>query len=176
MTVDEFFAWAGGQDGHWELQDDAFVAMPPELLAHTVTKGKACSAIEDSIAVAKAPCRALIKGASVRVREETLFVPDVLVYCGVRRRPDAFEILNPVIVVEVRFPVSAARDHGAKFEGYFSLPSIVHYLILDADERMAIHYKRGRAEIIETRILRKGVLRLDPPGLAVPIAPMFPPP
>src|ERR1700733_13858707 len=57
MTVDEFLAWAEGQDGRWELQDGAAVAMSPERVAHTETKGEAYSALKNAIAVARAPCR-----------------------------------------------------------------------------------------------------------------------
>jgi len=39
--------------------------------------------------------------------------------------------------------------------GYFSLP--------------------GLGDIIETRILSEGVVRLDPPGIEAPVAEMFPP-
>ena len=59
--------------------------------------------------------------------------------------------------------------------GYFSLPSLAHYLILDPERRVAIHHKRGQGDIIETRILSEGVVRLDPPGIEAPVAEMFPP-
>ena len=59
------------------------------------------------------------------------------------------EIPNPVIVVEVLSPSTAADDHGVKLDGYFSLRSVEHYLILDSDRRVMIHHKRGQAEAIE---------------------------
>ena len=59
--------------------------------------------------------------------------------------------------------------------GYFSLPSLQHYLILDPERRVVIHHQRGRGDIIETRILSEGVVRLDPPGIEAPVAEMFPP-
>jgi hypothetical protein len=36
-----------------------------------------------------------------------------------------------------------------------------------------IHHKRGQGDVIETRVLADGVLRLDPPGLEAPVAEMF---
>lgn len=80
-----------------------------------------------------------------------------------------------MIVVEVLSPGPAVRDHGAKLEGYFSLSSAIHYLILDADSRKTIHHKRGQGDVIETRIVSDGVSRLDPPGLEIPVADMFAP-
>ena len=48
------------------------------------------------------------------------------------------EIQNPVIVAEVLSPSATADDHGTKLDGYFALPSVAHYLILDADRRVMI--------------------------------------
>jgi Uma2 family endonuclease len=175
MTADEFLAWGEGQDGRWELQDGALVAMAPERVAHTETKGEIFSALRNAIAAAKASCRTLTEGASVRIDAETVFEPDVLVYCGARVSPEALEIPDPIITVEVLSPSTAARDHGVKLTGYFSLPGLSHYLIVDPDRRVVIHHKRGQGDVIETRILSEGVLRLDPPGLEVPVAELFPP-
>jgi Uma2 family endonuclease len=175
MTVDDFLTWAEGRDGRWELHDGELVAMSPERLAHTDTKFEVVAALKNAIKRAGAPCHAVPDGATVRVAARTAFEPDALVYCGPRLPSDAIEISNPIIVVEVLSPGTAARDHGVKLEGYFSLPSVVHYLILDADARKAIHHKRGKGDIIETRIVSDGALRLDPPGLEVPVVDMFAP-
>ena len=74
------------------------------------------------------------------------------------------KIPNPTIVVEVFSPSTAADDNGVKLDGYFSLGSVNHYLIADPDRRVMIHHRRGHAGAIETRVLREGVVVLDPPG------------
>ena len=55
------------------------------------------------------------------------------------------------------------------------LPSVAHYLILDPERRTVICHKRGQGEVIETRILTSGPLRLDPPGLELAVDELFPP-
>jgi Uma2 family endonuclease len=89
--------------------------------------------------------------------------------------PDAIEIDNPVVVVEVLSPSTAAIDHGAKLSGYFSVASVLHYLILDPERRVVIHHKRGGGDAIETRVLTGGVARFDPPGFEVAVEALFPP-
>ena len=116
------------------------------------------------------------KVAAVRIDAGTVFEPNVLVYCGPRLPADSLEDSSPVVVVEAPSPGAAARDHGAKLEGYFSLPSVMHYLLLDADRGRVVHHKRGRDDMLETRIWRDGVLRLDPPGLEVAVVNSFAPP
>jgi Uma2 family endonuclease len=153
MSADEFLVWADAQEGRWELHDGALVSMSPERVIHAETKHRTAQTLVRAIEQARAPCRALPDGLGVRIGVKTVFEPDALVYCGPRLAPEAVEISNPVIVVEVLSPSTAARDHGAKLAGYFSLPSVAHYLILDPERRVLIHHKRGEGDMIETRIL-----------------------
>jgi Uma2 family endonuclease len=175
MSVDEFFAWAEGREGRWELHDGHPVAMSPERVLHAETKGMAFLALKRAIERAGVPCRAVPDGAAVRIAARTAFEPDATVYCGPRLPPQAIEIPAPVIVVEVLSPSTEGRDHRVKLRGYFSLPSVQHYLILDPDTRTLIRHKRGQGDIIETRILGEGLLRLEPPSIETAVADMFAP-
>ena len=78
-------------------------------------------------------------------------------------------------MVEVLSPSTAAIDHGRKLSGYFSLPSVQHYLILDPERRVVIHHKRGIGDAIETRVLTDSPARFDPPGFEVAVEALFPP-
>jgi Uma2 family endonuclease len=175
MTVDEFLGWAEGREGRWELYDGRPIAMSPERLTHVETKAEAWTALRRAVERAGAPCHAVPDGMTVRISARMAFEPDALVYCGERLPPRTIEVPSPVIVVEVLSEGTEARDHGVKLAGYFSLPSLAHYLILDPERRTAIHHKRGQGEVIETRILTSGPLRLDPPGLELAVAELFPP-
>ena len=84
--------------------------------------------------------------------------------------------MNPVVIFEVLSPNTAVVDPGRKLGGYFSLPSVEHYLILDPERRVVIHHKRGQGEAIETRVLTGGVARFDPPGFEVAVEALFPAP
>ena len=176
MSVDEFLAWAEGREGRWELHDGRVVSMSPERVSHTEAKGEAYATLRAAIRKAGAPCRALPDGATIRISARTAFEPDALVYCGPRLAHEALECPNPIVVVEVLSPGTAANDHGRKLEGYFSVPSVVHYRIVDAEARRAIHHRRGNGDVIETRILGEGPLRLDPPGLEFDVQDLFPSP
>jgi Uma2 family endonuclease len=175
MNADEFLSWAEGREGRLELHHGAVVAMSPERVTHNSTKGQVFRALWSAVERAGAPCRVHVEGLGVRVGAGDVFGPDALVACGPPPAGDALEITDPVIVVEVLSPGTAAIDHGPKLKGYFSLPSLAHYLILDPERRVAIHHKRGQGDIIETRILSEGVIRLDPPGIEAPVAEMFAP-
>jgi Uma2 family endonuclease len=161
-----------GRDGRWELRDGQPVQMSPERAAHALTKYAAQESLKAGIERAGLPCRMFPDGMTVRIAARTAFEPDALVVCP-PPGPDAIEIPNPVIVVEVLSPSTAADDHGVKLDGYFSLASVAHYLILDPDRRVMIWHKRAQAGAIETRILRDGPIRLDPPGLEAEVVAFF---
>jgi Uma2 family endonuclease len=175
MNADEFLAWAEGQEGRLELHDGAVVAMSPERIVHSRTKGEVFLALRSAILRAGVPCRVYPDGPGLRVNSGNLFEPDAIVACGPPPHDHSLEVTDPMIVVEVLSPSTAAIDHGPKLMGYFSLPSVEHYLILDPERRVVIHHKRGQSDIIETRPLSEGVVRLDPPGIETTVAEMFPP-
>ncbi len=173
MDVDAFLAWADGRPGRWELRDGQPVRMAPERAAHALTKFSAQMALENGITRAGLPCHMFPNGMTVRITSRTAFEPDALVVCPPPADLNAMEIPNPVIVVEVLSPSTAADDHGVKLDGYFALPSVAHCLILDADRRVMIWHRRGSAGAIETRVVRDGVIRLDPPGFEAEAAAFF---
>jgi Uma2 family endonuclease len=176
LTIEEFLLWAEGKDGRWELFDGVPAMMSPERLAHTRVKKLVATALDDGLRRARLPCEAFTEGLTIRIDAQTAFEPDASVVCGPPPPDDTIAISDPIIVVEVLSPNTAAIDHGRKLSGYFSLPSVEHYLILDPDRRVAIHHKRGSGDAIETRVLTSGAARLDPPGFEVAVEALFPPP
>ncbi len=175
MTVDEFLPWAEGQEGRWELHDGVPVMMAPERAAHIRTKFSAAKVLDAAVAAAGLPCEVFTDGMAIRIDARATYEPDASVVCGPRAPADAIEVDNPIVVVEVLSPSTAAIDHGRKLSGYFSLPSVQHYLILDPERRVVIHHKRGSGDAIETRVLTDGAARLDPPGFEVAVEALFPP-
>ena len=174
LDIPAFLAFAEGRGGGWELHDGQAVARTPERILHTTTKTRVVIALDRALEYAGKRCVALTDGATVRIADDRAFVPDALAICP-PPPPDAILIDNPVIVVEVLSPSSVAIDHGIKVQGYFSLPSLAHYLILDADRRVVIHHGRDGGDRIVTRFVTEGSLTLEPPGIALRVADVFGP-
>jgi Uma2 family endonuclease len=174
FTADEFIAWALEQpEGRFELHNGGVIAMAPERVTHAIAKLNATIALRDAIGARGLACQALPDGMSVRVNDRTVYEPDALVRCGPPLPGDTVQITDPVIVVEVVSPSSRGIDRGVKLAGYFSTPSVRHYLIVDTDTRTVIHHHRGEEGRIEVRILHDGPLTLDPPGLAIEARDIF---
>ena len=98
---------------------------------------------------------------------------------------DSLEVPNPVIVLEALSPGTQMidmRDTLAlspigllerKLRGYFTVPSVRHYLILDPEKQMVIHHARGDGDALQTRLSSTGELRLDPPGIVLNVQGFF---
>jgi len=173
-TAEEFLAWADEQsEGRYELVHGEVVAMAPERVGHARVKFAAGIALRGSLLAGGHPCEAMIDGVGVRVDDHTVFVPDVLVRCGPRTPDDVMAVSDPVIVVEVVSPSSRGIDSDVKLVGYFKLPSVRHYLVVESEARAVTHHRRDDAGGIATHILRDGSLVLDPPGIVVEVEAFF---
>ncbi len=175
MTVDDYIAWglAHPDAPRSDLIDGEIYAQSPERVSHLRTKVRAVNALANAIKGAGSQRDALGDGATVRITPNTAFEPDALVYCGPELQGDAVEVPSPVIVVEVLPPGSEKRDMRDKLAGYFLLPSVEHYLIIEPDERLIGHHTRGQGDVRGTRLVREGELRLNPPGIDVAVADFF---
>jgi Uma2 family endonuclease len=174
FTADEFIAWALEQStGRFELSNGVVVAMAPERASHNQAKLNAVIALRGAIAARGLSCRAMTDGMTVRIDGQTVYEPGALVRCGPPLPGDAIEVVDPIIVVEVVSLSSRGVDRGVKLAGYFSLPSVRHYLIADADKQIVIHHRRDEEGRLGVRVLRDGSLTLDPPDLAIDIRDVF---
>jgi Uma2 family endonuclease len=173
MTVDEFLAWAEGQEGRWELYNGVPYAMAAEQTGHGEVKYLVQTALVQGIRKAGLPCHMLPDAATVRISEYVAHEPDALVYCGEKLPRNTIEVPNPVIVVEVASPSTRKIDAALKLTGYFSLASVHHYLIVDPEGPPVIHHRRQADGTILTTIAHEGTLTLSPPGIEVVVTELF---
>jgi len=87
---------------------------------------------------------------------------------------NSLEIANPLVVVEILSPSTAKRDLTDKLAGYFSLPVVQHYLVVDPDEETILRYRRaGDGGIESPKTISTGSLQLYPPGIELAHASVF---
>ena len=175
LDFDEFLAWAARQeDGKYELIDGVVIMQQSQQWSHAKTKAMVYLALMEAVAKAQVPFYIAPDGPTIRINDRKGFVPDALVAALPEPAPDSVVITNPVIIVEVLSPSTAKIDATTKLAGYFEVPSIQHYLIVDAEGQTITHHKRASGDVLETRIVNAGTLRLDPPGIEFDLARVFP--
>jgi Uma2 family endonuclease len=102
-----------------------------------------------------------------------MHIPDALVYRGPKLRGEAMEVPNPVILVEVASPSTRDFDDTVKRTGYFSLPTVHHYLVVDPEGPPVVHHGHQVEGTILRSLVDDGILSLSPPGTELPAAEMF---
>jgi Uma2 family endonuclease len=174
MTAEEFVAWAMRQErGRYELVDGMVVQMNAEQLTHVRAKHRLAVILERAIAEAGINAEMMADGMAVCINESTVHEPDALVRCG-EPLPGITTILtDPVIVCEVLSPSTGPIDTGVKLLNYFSIPSVMHYLVVNTSKRTVPHYARGRDGQPTLRTVSEGEVRLDPPGMTIAVADIF---
>ncbi len=173
MTVDEYLVWALDKPGRYELVNGIVRPMSPEALRHAHTKGRIYRALGDAISRKALKFRAMPDGMTVRVAPDTAFEPDALVYGEPWINEDSMEIPHPLIVVEIGSPSTGAYDEKKKLPAYLALPSVRHVLIVNAKTKIITHHRKGNDGSVTAAKLTDGTLRLDPPGLEIPVAEFF---
>jgi Uma2 family endonuclease len=174
-TFEEYLAWSNTQTERQrsELINGQIVAMAPERIKHTKAKLAVAMALKAAVVRSGLPCHVLADGPTVRIDDHTAYEPDTLVYCGQELPGDALVVPNPVVIVEVLSPTTMHTDTSAKLIGYFKLPSVRHYLIVDPDARLVTHHLRSAEDSASASDVTSGTIRLDPPGLSIDVSEIF---
>ncbi len=175
MTSDEFIAWAMEQPegARYELVRGEVVAMASERVGHWRVKARVVRLFNEAIERAALECEVFSDRVAVEVSDHTVYEPDAMVRCGAPVSDDTVKIVDPLVVVQALSPSTGAHDAGAKLEDYFEMPSVRHYLLVNAKTRTVIHHARAESGEIATRIARAGAVRLDPPGIVLEVTDLF---
>ena len=171
MTMPEFLAWAETQEnGRYELISGQPIAMAPERSEHVRAKRRAVDALDVAIQRAGVVCEAFVDGLTVAVDESSGYVPNALVNCGEPVPRDSMTAPNPVIVVEVLSPSTRSIDTIVKLAGYFRVPSLKHYLIVDLERQHVVHYRKQSDGTVTVVVMSEGEIAFDPPRISVAVA------
>ena len=142
MTAAEFLVWDAGQTlKHEFVAGEVFAMAGGEDRNSTV-------ALNIAIALRQhlrgSPCR--VYGSDVKLSVEAAdcyFYPDLMVTCSATDAADRLIKREPVLVVEVLSPSTAAYDRGDKFAAYRQLPALQEYLLVDVDGQRCDLFRKG---------------------------------
>jgi Uma2 family endonuclease len=87
-------------------------------------------------------CRVYSESVKLRVAEDVIYYPDVIVACGPEGNDPLVED-NPCLVVEVASPGTETTDRREKLAAYKRMPGLRAYLIVAQDRRWVEQHLRG---------------------------------
>jgi Uma2 family endonuclease len=152
LTAAEFLAWDATQTTRHEFVRGEAFAMAGAGERHVTAAGNVYVALRQHLA--DSPCRTFITDMKLRVEAvDAYFYPDVMVTCSARDSADPLVKREPVLLVEVLSPATAAFDRGDKFAAYRSLPSLREVLLVDPDARRCDLFRRQAVDGGEAWVL-----------------------
>ncbi len=141
MTPAEFLEWEYSQQDRHEFVDGEVFAMAGAADAHVTVALNVAMALRQHLA--GTPCRTYITDMKLRVdASNAYFYPDVMVSCSAADAREAIYKREPVLVVEVLSPNTAAFDMGAKFAHYRKLASLREYWLIEPLTRRSDLFRR----------------------------------
>ncbi|MBV9927659.1 MAG: Uma2 family endonuclease [Acidobacteria bacterium] len=143
-SLEEYFALEDASDARFEYWDGDIVCMSGGSRSHYRISGNVYYRL--ARALNGGPCEAFTGEAPVYTPTLPPYrYPDASAACG----EPVFEhikghdaLVNPVVVVEVHSPSTAAADEGPKFEAYQVVPTIRDYLLVSQDEPRVVRHTR----------------------------------
>ena len=164
LTAADFLAWDANQATRHEFVRGEVFAMAGAGERHVTVALNVAMALRQHLA--GTPCRTFITDMKLRVEAaDAYFYPDVMVTCSARDADDPQVKREPVLLVEVLSPATAAFDRGDKFAAYRSLPSLREVLLIDCDLRRCDLFRRQALDAGEAWVLHPNA-----PGEGVELA------
>jgi Uma2 family endonuclease len=173
MNVQEFLDWDDGTDTRYELIGGFALAMAPPMPGHRTLTIALGGELRTALR-ARPPCRAIGEaGIVLPGRDDTYYVADIAVTCD-PPRPDARLVANPVLIVEVFSPSTAAWDRQTKAADYRRIPSVQKILLIDSESLFAEVWRRDGERWI-TEIVRgdDATLALSSVNLTIPLSELY---
>lgn len=141
MSAEDFLPWESTEPVKHEFVRGEVFAMAGAEERHVTTAGNVFVALRTHLR--GTPCRTFIADMKLRVEAaDAFFYPDVMVTCSATDT-DPLVKREPVLVVEVLSPSTAAFDRGDKFAAYRTLASLREVLLADPATRRCDLYRKG---------------------------------
>jgi Uma2 family endonuclease len=139
-NIEDFLAFDDGTDTRYELLRGRIVAMAPPAEAHGEIVSRLVMAIGGNL---QPPCRVIAEaGILLPDRADTYYQADLAITCA-PRRPGQVWVVDPIVIVEVLSPSTAASDLERKLPDYRLIPSLREILVVSSTEPRVEHLSRG---------------------------------
>jgi len=148
MTVEEYLRTEETSPVKREYVDGRVFAMTGANRRHNIIAGNIFAGLHAFLN--STPCRPYMEAMKARVKAANCFYyPDVMVACD---RFDAESVYTeePILIVEVLSPSTAAVDRREKLVNYMKIPTLREYLIVHQSRRRVEVYRKGEDGIWST--------------------------
>lgn len=154
VSVEDYLARESRCQKRHEYVDGRLFAMTGSTVKHNLLSGNLFALLHSQLK--GGPCKVFIEAVKVRVEAtNSFYYPDVMVSCA-QLAQNAVYTDQPILLVEVLSPSTAAIDRREKLIAYKQIPSLKEYLIVHQRKRCIEIYRRTEAESWTTCELSTG--------------------
>ena len=142
ISVQDYLAGESVANVKHEYVAGAVYAMVGATNAHNLVASNTLASLHAQLKGQS--CRPFNSDTKIRIPmadHVRFYYPDVSVVCEANPLSDTFQD-RPVLVVEVLSDSTRRLDDGEKRDAYLSLPSLMHYILLEQDIPAAVVYQR----------------------------------
>lgn len=145
FTADDFLAWDATQTQRHEYVQGEVFAMAGGEDRHASVSGNLFASLHGHLKGSR--CRTYMADVKLRVEAaDAYYHPDVFVTCSERDAANRLIKREPLLVVEVLSPSTAACDRGDKFANYRLCPTLMEYALMDIDRRTVDLFRKSTAD------------------------------
>lgn len=142
MTPEDYLEWEATQLERHDFVDGEVYAMAGADERHVTASMNVAFTLRQHLS--GTPCRTFMADMKLRPAEQgNFFYPDVMVTCSQADRADPLVKREPVLIVEVLSPSTAAYDRGDKFAHYRGIAALLEVVFIDLDSRRIDVMRRG---------------------------------
>ena len=168
-TLDEFLAFDDGTDTRYELFDGRIVAMAPTSDIHGTLVARLALRFGTGL---RPSCEVVIEaGILPPERADSWYEADLAVTCAGLTGQQF--IAEPILVVEVLSPSSAATDRDRKLPDYRTIPSLQDILVVSSSEPRIEHFRREEDGWKIHDLRAAGSLRLQALDLTLDVGELY---
>jgi Uma2 family endonuclease len=171
-TQDEFFAWAGAQEGRYEFDGFQPVDMTGGTVNHAIIMQSVHAALRGRLRDGR--CRPLGPDVGVATVGAAIRYPDALVTCA-KLDGAALTVPGVVVVFEILSPKTSRTDRIVKVREYAAVASIRRYVILESTSvGLTVLERDGPDEAWRvTTLTADEVLRMPEIDSEIPVAEFY---
>jgi Uma2 family endonuclease len=133
FTIEEYLELETAATEKSEYYKGEIFAMSGALLPHNIIAVNVLVSLHQKLK--GKGCRPFNSDMRIHIEKNTLFTyPDISVVCGEPKtfNNDNFNLLNPLVIVEVLSKSTKNYDRGDKFKLYRDIPTLKEYILIDS--------------------------------------------
>jgi Uma2 family endonuclease len=171
-TQEQFFAWAGHQEGRWEFDGIRPVAIAGGTINHSLIIQNIHTALHERLR--GSGCMSLGPDTGMETSGGAVRYPDALLTCA-KLDGGAMTVLGVIAVFEVLAAKTQQTDCILKVREYAAVSSVRRYVILESTSIGLQVLERAHSDKpwIATALTGDDILRMPEIGIEIPVAEFY---